>query len=179
MIKRIETERLILRKAEDRDLELIWNRVWRDGRLAVMMLWTPTPTRAEAEDRLARTKAFQAKYHAFFVCLRETDEPIGFVGVRELEGGVWDETGLCIAADWQGQGYGKETLRAMIGLVFRELGGRAFRASCFHENKASAALIRSCGFRYVGSHTETREHDGYEYLCDCFLLKQEDFRDEA
>ncbi len=171
MIERIETERLVLRKAEARDLEPIWQRVWQDGRLAATMLWAPTETREAAEERLARTMAYQANNYAYFVCLRETDEPIGFGGVRELEPGVWDETGLCIAFDWQGRGYGKELLRALIDLVFRELGGRCFHYSCFHGNAASAALCRSCGFVCTGSRPETRERDGFEYLCDCYELR--------
>ena len=50
MIDRMETARLVLRKAEDRDLDLIWKRVWRDERLAATMLWTPTPTPLPAQD---------------------------------------------------------------------------------------------------------------------------------
>ena len=173
MIDRIETERLILRKAEDRDLALIWERVWRDADLAEMMLWTPTPTLEEAKDRMARTMAFQADNYAYFICLKETDEPIGFGGCREIAPGEWDETGLCIAKDWQGQGYGKESLRALVELAFRELGGNSFHASCFHENAASAATIRSCGFVYTGSHPETRKRDGYEYLCDCYERRKD------
>ena len=168
MIERIETEHLILRKAELRDLDLIWNRVWRDERLAAMMLWTPTRTREEAEARMARTKAFQRDNYAYFICLKEADEPIGFGGMRETAPGEWDETGLCIAKDWQGQGFGKETLRALVELAFLKLGGRVVHAGCFHENLASAATIRSCGFVYVSSHKEVRERDGYEYLCDCY-----------
>ena len=172
MIERIETERLILRKAEDRDLDLIWNRVWREEDLAAMMLWTPTLTREDAQARMERTMAYQRDNYAYFICLKETDEPIGFGGIREIAPGEWDETGLCIAKNWQGQGYGKEALRALVDLAFRKLGGRIFHASCFHENIASAATIRSCGFAYVSSRKEVRERDGYEFLCDGYELKK-------
>ena len=170
MTDRIETERLILRKAEERDLMPIWERVWRDEKLAATMLWAPTPTLGEARARLARTMAYQAGNYAYFVCLGETDEPIGFGGMREVEPGVWDETGLCIARDWQGRGYGKELLRALVGLAFGELGGRRFLYSCFHGNVASEALCRGCGFVYTHSDRAVRERDGYEYLCDHFEL---------
>ncbi len=172
MIDRIETERLILRKAEERDLDLIWSRVWRDERLAATMLWTPTLTRADAQARLARTMAYQRDNYGYFVCLKETDEPIGFGGVRELEPGVWDETGLCIAVDWQGRGCGRELLRALIGLVFDRLGGRRFLYSCFRGNTASAALCRSCGFVYTHSDPGVRERDGFAYLCDHYELQK-------
>jgi len=172
MIERIETERLVLRKAADKDLDLIWRRVWRNECLAAMMLWTPTTTREEAALRLERTKAYQAENEGFFICLKETDEPIGFAGIREIAPGEWDETGVCIAADWQGQGYGKETLRALVDLAFRQLGGHRFRCSCFRENAASAATIRSCGFTWTGSRPEVRGHDGFAYVCDCYELKK-------
>ena len=173
MFERIETERLILRKAEARDLELIWRRVWRDERLAATMLWTPTKTLEEAAARLERTIAYQADNCAWFVCLKETDEPIGFGGMREIEPGIWDETGLCIAKDWQVRGYGKEMLRALLDLAFRKLGGQRFLYSCFHGNEASAALCKSCGFVYTHSSEDVRQRDGYEYLCDHFELKRE------
>ena len=171
MIREMETARLRLRKAEERDLEKIWKNVWQDERLAETMLWTPTPTLAEAEARLARTVAYQAQYDGFFVCLKETDEPIGFGGVRESEPGVFEETGICIARAWQGQGYGRELLQALVDLVFRRLGGKRFVYACFHDNAASAALCRSCGFVYSHQKPGRRERDGYEYLCDYFVLE--------
>ncbi len=172
MIDRVETPRLILRKAADADLDAVWRNVWSDEALAEMMLWTPTPTREEAVKRLERTKAYQAENCGYFVCLKDTDEPVGFCGIREISPGEWDETGLCIARKYQGQGYGKEMLRALIDLAFRELGGSRFHYSCFHGNAASAALCRSCGFVYTHSEPARRERDGYEYLCDHYVLER-------
>lgn len=171
-IEVIETPRLRLRKAADRDLDAIWRRVWSDERLAASMLWTPTLTREAAEARLERTKAYQAENDGFFVCLRDTDEPIGFGGVREIAPGEYDETGLCIAVPWQGQGYGKEMLSALIKLVFSKPGAFRFQYECFHENAASAALCKSCGFVYTHCFPAVRERDGYEYVCDCYELKR-------
>ena len=170
MIDRIETKHLILRKAKDTDLLQIWHNVWEDTRLAKTMLWKPTLTLVDAKARLERTKAYQSEHFGYFVCLKETDEPIGFGGVREIEQGVYDETGICIAIAYQGRGYGKELLEALIGLVFDELGGTKFTYGCFHENAVSASLARSCGFVYTHSKPGLREIDGYAYCCDCFEL---------
>lgn len=169
----IETDRLRLRKAADRDLEKIWNNVWRDERLAGQMLWAPTATLAEARQRMERTKAYQAETPAFFVCLRETDEPIGFAGVRESAPGEYEETGICLAADYQRRGLGKELLQALVELVFERLGGRRFVYGCFRENLASAALCRSCGFVYSHSRPIRREYDGYETQCDYYERRRE------
>jgi hypothetical protein len=45
-------------------------------------------------ERLKRTMVYQSQHPAFFVCLKETDEPVGFAGMREEEPGVYEETGI-------------------------------------------------------------------------------------
>lgn len=165
---RLETPRLVLRKAADGDLNKIWENVWRDAVLAETMLWTPTPTLAQARERLARTVAYQKGHYGYFVCRKDTDEPIGFAGVRETEPGTFEETGVCIARAWQGQGLGKEALSALVELVFDALGGRRFLYSCMRGNAVSAALCKGCGFRYLRSEGKTRERDGLAYICDVY-----------
>ena len=165
---RLETERLVLRKAEERDLVAIWNNVWRDASLAETMLWTPTTTIGDARDRLARTIAYQADNYGYFVCMKDTDEPIGFAGVRETGPRTFEETGICIARARQNLGLGKETLSALVGLVFDGLGGHRFRYSCFHDNRASSALCQACGFRYLRSEDKTRVRDGMQHVCDIY-----------
>ena len=171
MIDRIETEHLLLRKAKDDDLQSIWHNVWSDVELARTMLWRPTETYEEALERLEKTKKIQTESYAYFVCLRDTDEPIGFGGIRETEPYMFEETGLCIARTYQKRGYGTEMLTALVDLAFRQLGGRCFRYGCFHDNIASAELCRKCGFVYAFSATGTRKWDGYEYLCDFYERK--------
>ncbi len=169
---RMETPRLILRKARDNDLEKIWHGVWQDEGLARMMLWSPTVSEEEALSRMERTKAYQKDNPAFFICLKETDEPIGFAGIRRVDGGVFEETGVCIAKAYQRRGLGKETLRALVSLAFECFGGDSFICGCFRENAASAALIKSCGFIYTHSEEKTRGCDGYVYVCDFYELKR-------
>lgn len=172
-ILQLTTPHLLLRKARKEDLEAIWKNVWSDQALSKTMLWQPCPTLEEARGRLKRILPYHEKSDAFFICLRETDEAIGFAGVRETAPGEFEETGLCIARRFQGMGYGKEMLRALIHLVFDVHGGKRFLYACFHENAASAALCQSCGFTY--SHTEKglRAYDGYVYTCDYYQLTRE------
>ena len=169
----LKTPRLLLRKGREDDLDAIWRNVWSDASLARTMLWVPTLTREEAEARMKRTLAYHAEYPAFFVCLRDSDEPIGFAGVWEKEPGIWAESGICIAAAHQGKGYGKETLTALVELVFGTFGGKVFRYECFRDNTRSAALCRSLGFVYRSSTGGIRRHDGYRYVCDTYELTRE------
>ena len=179
VITRIETPRLILRKARPDDLDAIWRNVWRDEAIARWMLWEPTRTREDAEARMARTIAYQQTGNAFFACLRETDEPIGYGGVFERKPGVWEDTGICVCAKCRNQGYGREIVRALCALAFDRLGGERFVYSCFSDNARSADLCRSLGFAYTHSEDEVRKWDEYAYVADFYELMRENYVNDS
>lgn len=166
----LETEHLLLRKAKESDLNAIWKNVWADDSLAEMMLWKPTHSYEDAKNRVDRSVAFQAEHDAFFVCLKETDEPIGFCGITEKEPGVFAECGICIAKKEQGKGLGTEVLGALLRLAFSEFGGRQFVYSCDRENAVSAALCKHYGFQYERSEQGVREWDSHAYVDDIYIL---------
>ena len=172
MIEELISENLRLRKANESDLDSIFTNIWSDEIIAGTRLWKPTETRKEAEERMAKTMVYQAENDAFFVCLKETDEAIGFAGVKETQEGVYEETGICIDRAHQRKGYGKELLNVLIDLVFDRRNGKKFVYGCFHENEASAALCKSCGFVYSHSEKMKRDWDGYEYVCDFYELEK-------
>ena len=80
--EKLETARLILRKARADDLDMIWQNVWSDDAIAAKMLWQPTRDREAAAVRLKRTMRVHANLPVYFVCLKANDEPIGLAGVR-------------------------------------------------------------------------------------------------
>ena len=170
MTERIETAHLLLRKGREEDLDAIWQNVWRDERIARMMLWEPTGTREEAVSRMQRTLAYQARSDAFFVCRKDNDVPIGFAGITQTAPGEFEETGICIAQAYQNRGFGKEVLLGLVKLAFCERDGHSFLYGCFHENEASAALAKACGFTYSHSTEQVRAWDGYPYRCDYYRL---------
>ena len=176
MTDRLETKHLILRKARPDDLQAIWHNVWEDDRIAETMLWSTTKDPEDAADRMQRTIAWQAKLPAYFVCLKETDEPIGFAGVRPTEPGEYEECGICVAVQYQGKGFGKEVVRALMELVFEHLGGEAFIYGCMHHNTRSAALCKSLGFVYTHSTEEVREWDGMPFTSDFYKMTVEEYR---
>ena len=178
MTEQLETPRLLLRKAREGGLDAVFRNVWSDEALAATMLWQPTLDRDGAVDRLRRTAAYQAQYPAFFVALRDTDEVIGFAGVREAESGVYEESGIAIARAHQKKGYGREVLDALLRLVLRELGGEAFRYGCFSDNLPSRKLCLSAGFRYESTEEITRPWDEAVFSVDFFRLTRADYQGE-
>jgi len=171
-VDRMECEHIVLRKARPDDLDAIWKNVWSDPRCAEFMLWNVTETREEAEKRLERTIEIQSKHNAYFVCLRETDEPIGFGGVYEEEYGEYCESGLCISSKHQGRGYGKELVNALKELVFEKLNGRSFVYECFSVNAPSRALALATGFKFKKSEPYTRQKDGREFITEVYTIEK-------
>lgn len=164
-----------LRKARTEDTEQIWQRVWSDAGAAELMLWKVTESREEAEDRMERTLRYQRRWPAYFIAITETDEPIGFAGLREQSPGVAGESGICVAREFRGRGYGLLAARGLMRLAFDCMGAEAFYYSCFHENLPSAALARKLGCVYESSETITRETDGRTFLCDHYCIGREAF----
>ena len=172
--ERIETEHLILRKARTEDTHAIWKNVWSDEEVAKYMLWIPTKTEEEANDRMARTINYQSRIPAFFTCLKETDEPIGFAGIKEIEEGIYEDCGACFMTNCQRKGYGKEMIAALTTLAFEKLNAKAVRFGCFEENIPSKSLIESMGFTFLNKVPEVREKDGYEYIALNYIMYNPD-----
>lgn len=169
---RIETAHLVLRKARNDDLDAIWKNIWSDREVAKYMYWQPTDTHEDAISRLERTIVYQSKNYAWFVCLKETDEPIGFAGLRVREDGSCEESGVCIAVRYHRRGYGQEAVKALVDFAFNTLGADRFHLACVHENIASRSLIVSLGSQYTGSFTAAREWDGKEFTFDEFVINR-------
>lgn len=174
-MERLETKNLVLRKARESDLEAIYNNVWSDQEIAKTMLWEPTKTLEDAASRLERTIKYQSVYHAYFVCLKETNEPVGFAGVRKTDDGGYEESGICVARKYWGLGYGKEILGALLELSFCVLGAKRFVYGCFKDNVRSRKVALRFGFEYINSYEITREHDGVTFVVDSYELTKDKY----
>lgn len=162
---------VILRKAKPEDLDSMWNNIWQDRELAKYMLWKPVENYEEARIRLEKTIEFQKSNLAFYISLEETDEAVGFIGAVDKGDGVFEDCGLCIAAKYQGNGFGKQALQLLLKMISEELGGKEFIYSCFEENTKSQKLCESLGFEYKYSKQNTRKWDGLEYTSKYYSKK--------
>ncbi|MBR0476119.1 MAG: GNAT family N-acetyltransferase [Treponema sp.] len=164
-------EKLILRKAKLEDLDSMWNNIWQDKELAKYMLWKPVENIEEAKIRLEKTIEYQKSNLAFYICLEESDEAIGFLGAANIGNGVFEDCGICIANKYQGKGFGKQAMQLLLKMIFEELGEKEFIYSCFEENKKSQRLCESLGFEYKYTKQNTRKWDGLNYTAKYYLKK--------
>jgi [ribosomal protein S5]-alanine N-acetyltransferase len=86
----------------------------------------------------------------YCVALQATGEPIGTVGFVRREGLNAPDIGFAFLTPHTGHGYGQEAARALIDWGRETLDIGPLVAITAPENTASAALLRTLGFRETG-----------------------------
>ena len=176
----IITDRLILRKARLEDLDDIYNNIWSDKEIASTMLWKISNNKDEALPRLERTIDFHKENYSYFICLKDTNEVIGFGGFREVENtkDIYEDYGLCIARKYQGMGLAKEVTNAFLNIIFNELNGNRYIYSCFSTNDKSKNVCLGLGFKYLDNQEGIREHDGMKYIKNFYYIDKEMYKEK-
>ena len=146
-LDRIETARLVLRRATLQDLPA-FHAAMRDPH--AMRYWSTPP-----HDDIEQTRQW-------LTGMIEADAATSDDFVIELDGaaigklGAWHlpEIGFLIHPDQQGQGYGAEALTAFIAYI-RSRGLPCLKADVDPRNAACLALLRRAGFIGTGSAEKT------------------------
>jgi RimJ/RimL family protein N-acetyltransferase len=114
------------------------------------------PYPADQAERLIRAMAGQhpdtpGEWFQFAVTLRSTGELIGDCGSKtDASDPRLAEIGYTIAAGHQGNGYGSDTVRTLVGYLFDARGKHRVTASCDPRNAASIRLLERVGLRREG-----------------------------
>ena len=164
---------IVLRKARPGDAASMLENVWGDEHVYRWMLYPPTATEAEAQERCERSIRFQQDHYAWFVALKDTDQAIGLCAIRENGPGHYEEAGICIGEKHQGKGYGKEIVSLLLDLAFRKLGAADVRYGYFQDNERSRKLAEYFGFVYDHTEEMVRPWDGSVKTIDSCLLTRE------
>ena len=168
----IQTQDLILRRGVPEDWEELYRNLWSREEVFRYMFKNPCPSEEHA---MARTGAYAVMQEEvkteFFVCEKASGQAIGIAGIKELKPGTWTVTDIAIGPDFQGKGYGRQIVTALLELAF-ELGATEASYNCFTQNTASKQLALSCGFAY--SHSEEAElmKNGEKVILDYYLIRK-------
>lgn len=168
----IETKDLILRQGAADDWQDLYRNLWSREEIFRYMFNKPCP---DEETGRKRTMLY-AEMHKevkteFFVCENASGQVIGIAGIKELKSGKWTITDIAHGPDFQGKGYGKQIVTALLNLAY-ELGATEVAYDCFTQNAASKQLALSCGFTY--SHSEEAElmKNGEKVILDYYIHKR-------
>lgn len=172
-----ETERLIIREFTAEDIDSA-QRYGGDPENVWFMGWGPNDRAATAEfieRKLADQSETPRREYDMAVCLRDTGEHIGSVGLTLDVARTSGELGWILRKDMWRNGYTTEAARALMRFGFEQLGLHRITARCNAANIASyrvmeklrmrrEAYFRSARYERVGEQKEWTDEYVYAIL---------------
>lgn len=148
----LETERLILRRFTENDMEALY-RIYSDKEVNRFLPWFPLKSMEEAQSFF--TERYAAKYalpqaYAYSICLKKDNHPIGYVNVAMEE---HHDFGYGLRREFWHQGIVTEAGRAVIKQV-RMDGLPYITATHDRENPRSGGVMKNVGMTYRYSYEE-------------------------
>ena len=149
---RLESERLVLRRFADSDLEpfLAYRN---DPEVARYQSWD-SYTEREATAMIEEMKSLQpgtpGEWFQFAIESKETGALLGDCALRVEEDGRQAEVGFTLAREHQGRGYASEAVSRLLDYAFGDLGLHRVFAITDQENEPSFTLLERLGMRREG-----------------------------
>ena len=162
----IETPRLILRRAVREDAEPMYRNWASDPEVTKYLTWPPHKTVEVTRKILESWIAEYEKddYYQWVIVLKQTGEPIGSLNAGIVGRAESAHIGYCIGRNWWHQGIMSETLEAVIGYLFEEVGFHRIESMHDPNNPNSGGVMKKCGMRYEGTSRDSdRNNQG---ICD-------------
>ena len=165
--KRIETERLILRRALPEDAQPMFDNWAGDDEVTKFLTW-PTHSSVEVTKMVVDSwvKGYeQDNYYQWIIELKELSQPIGSISaVRQDEKLALAEIGYCMGRKWWHRGIMSEALQAVIDFLFSEVGMNRVESRHDPNNPHSGGVMKKCGMKYEGTmRAADRNNQG---ICD-------------
>lgn len=149
---RLKTERLILRKFTENDIEALYL-ILKDETVNTFLPWFPLKSIDEA--RTFFETRYAAEYekpqaYAYAVCLKEEDYPIGYIKVDMDDG---HDFGYGLRKEFWHKGITAEAARAVAAQVKRD-GLPYITATHDINNPRSGSVMKQVGMKYQYSYEE-------------------------
>lgn len=174
----LETSNLMLRKFRLSDVDDFYRRVAGNNNVTKYMLFeshqSTEETKWSIEKILSRYKDVDC--YTWAIALREDDSIIGRIDLLRLN----ETESSCsfaymIGDSFWGQGYGTETLSAILKYAFEKLQMQVVIADHMSENTASGAVMKKAGMRYVQTHVAKYKKTGNVYDADEYRICYRDW----
>ncbi len=175
--QKLETKRLILRRAVPEDARPMYENWASDPEVTKFLTWPAYSSLDAAKERMEIWAEGYGRedYYQWMIVLKELNQPIGSISVVSMNDRVGKaEIGYCIGKPWWHQGIMSEALQAVIDFLFDQVGMNRIEAKHDPNNPHSGGVMRKCGMKYEGtSRQSSRNNQG---VCDtaCYsILKAE------
>jgi ribosomal-protein-alanine N-acetyltransferase len=173
----IITERLILRRFTLDDAEPLYRNWATDPDVVKFMRMKP---HASLDDTRKFVESVVGKYdqpdtYRWVIVLKESGEPIGFIGLMTLsEADMTGDFGYSIGKAYWNKGYTSEALTAVLRYGLINAGYNRLEAYHSIRNMPSGKVMKNAGMTYEGrARQKYRSNAGFED-CDMYGIVRED-----
>ena len=151
----LETERLLLRRFTENDIQAAYNNWTSDDRVTEYLRW-PTHASIDITRRVMSDwmKSYEnIEFYQWAIVLKELgDEPIGTISVVDRNERLdIVHIGYCIGSKWWGQGITTEAFAGIIPFLFEEVGVNRIESQHDPNNPGSGKVMVKCGLKYEGT----------------------------
>lgn len=148
----METDRLILRPFQLEDAQTMFDNWANNEEVTRYMTWNPHG-KVEVTQSIIQSWLEGYKdddYYLWAICLKN-QEVIGSISATKPHEKIKSsEIGYCIGQDWWGQGMTAEAFRAVIDLLFNQVGLNRIYAYHSAGNPNSGRVMEKCGLKKEG-----------------------------
>ena len=172
---RLESERLLLRPPEFRDVPAITTWIG-DYDVAKNLAYVPHPYREDdAREFIARTikKLATGEGYCFAIERKKDGAFMGACGLH-LEAGLF-ELGYWLGKPFWRQGYATEAAKKVASFAFHDLKATSIWAGWYDDNPASGRVLQKLGCRPDGCEPRHSLARGHEVACQRMALTREEF----
>lgn len=148
---KIETERLILRRYEESDIDAMYE-IITDDRLSKYIKF-PNLTKEQELECIKKwiAEADESKNERWVIETKNTHETVGNIDVNTIvKRHNYCNVGYAIRYDYWGNGYACEALKAVSDHLLNEGGYYLVECSCNELNKQSSRVMEKAGFKKDG-----------------------------
>lgn len=152
--RRLETERLILRRFEMEDARMMFDNWASDEEVTAYLIWPAHKDVEVTREVLEEWTGMYEKedFYQWAIVPKETMEPIGSISVvRQNEKAELAHVGYCISRSWWRRGITSEALKAVIDFLFDEVGYTCIQSRHDPQNPNSGKVMQKCKMKYDGT----------------------------
>lgn len=174
----IETDRLILRRFELSDAPAMFANWASDDEVTKYLTW-PTHAGVSVTEWVVGEwvgRYPEKDFYQWAIVLKENGpEPIGSISVvKWTQDGAVPEIGYCMGRRWWHRGIMAETLNAVIGFLFDQVGVRQVFAEHDVSNPHSGDVMRKCGMTFEGVREKAGQNNQGIVDMACYTIKASD-----
>ena len=175
----ITGNKVVLRTVEEQDQEMLLNLI-EDPEAAKVTGGYPLPVSYDHQIKWFRSMENSAD--SLYRIIAERENPRNGLGIIILSHENSEcETGeiyIKLMKSVRGKGYGQDSVKALVGYAFREMGIGHIYSNILENNISSRRLFEKCGFKQEDMYKSNPEKEGYCRKVCIYGIREKDMQIE-